>query len=62
MRCNHRLLGRGLEDPALHEAAANYLRSTFDGRTLPGVSVVDEPFIPPLEPTITARRRARGPR
>lgn len=33
-RCNHRLLGRGLEDPTLHERAAQYLRSTFDGRNL----------------------------
>jgi hypothetical protein len=33
-RDNHRLLGRGLEDPALHDAAAAYLRSAFDGRDL----------------------------
>lgn len=32
--CNKRLLGRGLEDPELHERAAAYLRSTFDGRKL----------------------------
>lgn len=32
--CNHRLLGRGLEDPALHRAAAEYLESTFDGRMI----------------------------
>ena len=32
--CNHRLLGRGLEDPFVHERAAAYLRSTFDGRNL----------------------------
>ena len=30
--CNHRLLGRGLENPVLHEMAAIYLRSMFDGR------------------------------
>ena len=34
MRCNHRLLGRGLEDPWLHRAAAEYLESDFDGRNL----------------------------
>lgn len=33
-RCNHRLLGRGLESPWLHEQAALYLLSDFDGRTL----------------------------
>lgn len=33
-RCNHRLLGRGLEDAKLHEAAADYLRSNFDARAL----------------------------
>lgn len=33
-RCNHRLLGRGLEDPFLHQAAVNYLLDTFDGRLL----------------------------
>lgn len=33
-RCNHRLLGRGLEDPALHRAAAEYLESDFDARAL----------------------------
>lgn len=32
--CNHRLLGRGREKPELHERAAEYLRSTFDGRKL----------------------------
>ena len=32
--CNFRVLGRGLEKPELHEAAARYLRSTFDGRTV----------------------------
>lgn len=31
-RCNRRLLGRGLEVPELHEAAAKYLRSTVDWR------------------------------
>ncbi len=31
-RCNHRLLGRGLEDPALHVAAALYLRASRDWR------------------------------
>lgn len=32
---NYRLLGRGaLNDPARHESAAQYLRSTFDGRKL----------------------------
>jgi hypothetical protein len=30
--CNYRLLGRGLERPDMHEAAAAYLRSDFDGR------------------------------
>jgi hypothetical protein len=33
-RCNHRLLGRGLENAFLHTQAANYLLSDFDGRTL----------------------------
>src|SRR3990167_7565158 len=33
-RCNHRLLGRGLEDAFLHQQAANYLLDTFDGRLL----------------------------
>ena len=33
-RCNYRLLGRGREDPVLHERAANYLRSEFDGRAI----------------------------
>jgi hypothetical protein len=32
IRCNHRLLGRGLEDPELHEQAAVYLRGTTDWR------------------------------
>ena len=33
--CNHRLLGGPLlEDARLHEKAAAYLRSDFDGRTL----------------------------
>jgi hypothetical protein len=32
-RCNHRLLGRGLENVALHRSAAEYLDSTFDART-----------------------------
>jgi hypothetical protein len=32
--CNHRVLGRGLEVPELHDRAAYYLRSTFDGRKL----------------------------
>lgn len=32
---NYRLLGKGaLGDPARHEAAAEYLRSTFDARNL----------------------------
>ena len=32
---NYRLLGKGaLNDPARHEAAAQYLRSTFDARNL----------------------------
>lgn len=31
-RCNFRLLGRGREDAGLHEMAARYLRSKFDGR------------------------------
>lgn len=32
---NYRLLGRGaLGDPARHEAAAKYLRSTFDAREI----------------------------
>lgn len=33
-RCNHRLLGRGLEDAFLHQQAALYLLDTFDGRLL----------------------------
>ena len=33
-RCNHRLLGRGLEDAFLHQQAALYLLDTFDGRML----------------------------
>lgn len=33
-RCNHRLLGRGLEDAWLHQAAVNYLLDDFDGRLL----------------------------
>lgn len=33
-RCNHRLLGRGLEEAFLHQQAALYLLSTFDGRLL----------------------------
>ena len=33
-RDNHRLLGRGLEDPFLHQQAALYLLSDFDGRLL----------------------------
>ena len=33
--CNYRLLGKGaLNDPARHEAAAEYLRSDFDARNL----------------------------
>ena len=32
--CNHRLLGRGLERPELHERAVAYLRSDFDVRRL----------------------------
>lgn len=32
--CNHRLLGRGLEDPDLHRKAATYLDDDFDGRLL----------------------------
>lgn len=32
--CNHRLLGRGLEDAFLHQQAAMYLLSDFDGRLL----------------------------
>lgn len=32
-RCNHRLLGRGLEDWMLHWGAAKYLKSTRDWRT-----------------------------
>lgn len=31
-RCNHRLLGRGLEDADLHAAAAAYLQRTVDWR------------------------------
>lgn len=30
--CNRRLLGRGLENPWLHEQAAHYLRQTLDWR------------------------------
>ena len=33
-RCNHRLLGRGLEEAWLHQAACNYLLDEFDGRML----------------------------
>lgn len=33
-RCNHRLLGRGLEDASLHSSAARYLRDFFDGRNV----------------------------
>ena len=33
-RDNHRLLGRGLESAWLHEQAALYLLSTFDGRSI----------------------------
>jgi len=33
-RCNHRLLGRGLEDAKLHRDAARYLENTFDARIL----------------------------
>ena len=33
-RCNHRLLGRGLENAWLHQAAAVYLLDDFDGRCL----------------------------
>ncbi len=32
-RCNHRLLGRGLEDWRLHRDAAQYLRSARDYRS-----------------------------
>lgn len=32
--CNHRFLGRGREDAKMHERAAAYLASTFDGRAL----------------------------
>lgn len=31
-KCNYRLLGRGLEDPTLHAAAAFYLDDLFDAR------------------------------
>lgn len=31
-KCNYRLLGRGLEDPALHHQAAYYLGDSFDAR------------------------------
>jgi hypothetical protein len=34
MRCNYRLLGRGLESPFLHRQAAKYLTSRFDGRKI----------------------------
>ena len=34
-RCNHRLLGRGLDQAWLHQAAVEYLLSDFDGRLLP---------------------------
>ena len=33
-RCNHRLLGRGLEIPRLHAGAVAYLTSDFDGRKI----------------------------
>src|SRR5437762_3147791 len=32
--CNKRLLGRGNENPTLHERAAAYLTSAFDGRNI----------------------------
>lgn len=31
-RCNHRLLGRGLEDAFLHRSAADYLLNNYDAR------------------------------
>lgn len=34
IRCNKRLLGRGLENADLHRAAADYLETDFDGRNL----------------------------
>ena len=39
-RDNKRLLGRGLEDAALHRAAAVYLEDTFDGRDVGNVATV----------------------
>lgn len=33
-RCNHRLLGRGLDLPYLHLRAAQYLRGQFDAREI----------------------------
>lgn len=32
--CNHHMLARGCDHPEFHDRAAEYLRSTFDGRTL----------------------------
>src|SRR3990172_11927928 len=32
--CNHRLLGRGLENAEMHRRAADYLESDFDGRKI----------------------------
>lgn len=32
--CNHRLLGKGLDQAWLHQRAADYLLSDYDGRTL----------------------------
>ena len=33
-RCNRIVLGRGREEPQIHRAAADYLESSFDIRTL----------------------------
>lgn len=32
--CNHKVLSRGCDKPEIHEKAAAYLRSTFDGRAV----------------------------
>jgi hypothetical protein len=32
--CNHKVLSRGCDKPEIHERAAMYLRSGFDGRAL----------------------------
>lgn len=36
--CNHRVLSRGCDKPEIHERAATYLRSDFDGRQMASMS------------------------